>query len=59
MWDRLVDAIDFAGELESVVLLLVGRRVEDFVDVFGARQAGDRDLGDVLSRCQKGARTWW
>jgi hypothetical protein len=48
LWDRLVDAIDFASELERVVLLLVCTRVEDLVDVLGARQAGDGDLGDVL-----------
>jgi hypothetical protein len=49
LWDRLVDAVDFACELEGVVLLLVCACVEDLVDVLGARQAGDADLGDVLN----------
>lgn len=35
MRDGLVDAVDFAGELERVVLLLMRGRVEDLVDVFG------------------------
>jgi hypothetical protein len=48
--DRLVDAVNFAGDLEGVVLLLVCGRVEDLVNVLGAGQAGDADLGDVLSR---------
>jgi hypothetical protein len=48
LWDRLVDAVDFARELEGIVLLLVCACVEDLVDVFGAGQAGDADLGDVL-----------
>jgi len=34
--NRLVDAVDFASELDGVVLLLVGGRVEDLVDVLGA-----------------------
>jgi hypothetical protein len=50
LWDSLVDAVDLAGELDGVVLLLVGSRVEDLVDVLGARQAGDADLGDVLAK---------
>jgi hypothetical protein len=57
LWDRFVDAVDFAGELERVVLLLVGSSVEDFVDVLGAGQTGDCDLGDVLFTCQYGAVT--
>jgi hypothetical protein len=46
--DRLVDAVNFAGDLEGVVLLLVCGRIEDLVNVLGAGQAGDADLGDVL-----------
>jgi hypothetical protein len=46
--DRLVDAVDFARELESVVLLLVRSRIEDLVYVLGAGEAGNADLGDVL-----------
>jgi hypothetical protein len=48
--DRLVDAIDLSRELDGVVLLLVGTRVKDLVDVLGAGQASDADLGDVLDR---------
>jgi hypothetical protein len=33
--DGFVDAVDFARELEGIVLLLVRSRVEDLVDVFG------------------------
>lgn len=57
MWDCLVDAVDFAVELQGVVLLLVGSRVEDFVDVLGAGQTGDCDLGDVLFTYQYGVVT--
>jgi hypothetical protein len=48
--NRLVDAIDFAGKLDGVVLLLLRSRVEDLVDVLGAGQAGDADLGNVLAK---------
>jgi hypothetical protein len=46
--DRLVDAVDFASDLESVVLLLVRSRVENLVDVLSTRQACNADLGNVL-----------
>jgi len=46
--DGFVYTIDLARELELVIALRVRGRVEDLVDVLGARKAGDSDLGDVL-----------
>lgn len=46
--NRLVDAVDFAGDAEVGGRLLVFGCVEDFVDVGGAAEARDGGAGDVL-----------
>jgi len=43
-----VDAVDFAGNLDGVVGLLVLSSIEDLVDVRDAEKAVDADFGDVL-----------
>jgi hypothetical protein len=46
--DAGVDAVDFAGDLDGGVGLLVLCGIEDLVDVLDAEQAVDGDLCDVL-----------
>ena len=48
MREGLVDAVDGAFDAEFVALGVVLGSVEDLVDVFDAREAGDLDLGNIL-----------
>lgn len=55
--DGLVHAVDFAGDGDGGVRLSLFGRVEDFVDIGRAAEAGDGGFGDILQskNSQRGA----